>query len=105
MKPCPTDDNTGRWAEWLHENMSKGAEHLAVYISAALTSSPTKADLSIALELAVGMLAPYEPGDSRAVSNEFVALACVVSGDACEKVMSCIKTGLANPPAYVEVPA
>jgi hypothetical protein len=34
-----------------------------------------------ALEMAVGMLAPFEPGDSRAVSNEFVALASIVCGN------------------------
>ena len=33
-----------------------------------------------ALKLAVDMLAPYEPGDSRAVSNEFVALAALLTG-------------------------
>ena len=33
--------------------------------------------LKNALSVALGMLAPYEPGDSRAVSDEFVALATV----------------------------
>lgn len=43
-----------------------------------------------ALRLAVEMLAPYEPGDSRAASNEFVALAaisCGVDDDECHKVI------------------
>lgn len=35
------------------------------------------AELEAALNLAVCMLAPYEPGDSRAVSDKFVALAAI----------------------------
>lgn len=36
--------------------------------------------LEAALSLAVCMLAPYEPGDSRAVSDEFVTLAAIDCG-------------------------
>lgn len=51
-------------------------------------------DLRDALSLAVNMLAPYEPGDSRAVSDEFVALASVVSGDTSGEVMPIIRAAL-----------
>ncbi|WP_316169434.1 hypothetical protein [Bradyrhizobium sp. SZCCHNRI1058] len=43
-----------------------------------------------ALALAVEMLAVYEPGDSRAVSTEFVALAAVLTGDISPEVMAII---------------
>ena len=33
----------------------------------------------LALELALLILFEYEPKDSRAVSNEFVAMACILS--------------------------
>jgi hypothetical protein len=43
-----------------------------------------------ALALAVDMLAPHEPGDSRAVSAYFVALAAVSVGDTSPEVMQII---------------
>ncbi|WP_156433895.1 hypothetical protein [Bradyrhizobium retamae] len=46
--------------------------------------------LKRALVLAVDMLAANEPGDSRAVSNEFVALAAVSTGDTSPEVMAII---------------
>jgi hypothetical protein len=35
------------------------------------------ADLELALDLALAWLGEHEPGDSRAVSNEFVAMAAI----------------------------
>ena len=37
--------------------------------------------LKKALDLALCMLYPHEPGDSRAVSDQFVALACIQIDD------------------------
>lgn len=51
--------------------------------------------LKEALSLAVQMLFPYEPGDSRAVSDEFVALAAVDCGLADDKCMKVIRDSLA----------
>jgi len=48
-------------------------------------------DLSDALNLALAWLVQYEPGDSRAVSNEFVAMAAVLcdnSDDDCRSVIA-----------------
>ena len=49
-----------------------------------------------ALRLAVDMLAPLEPPDSRAVSDEFVALASVVTGDDTCEVMGVIRAANAR---------
>lgn len=64
---------------------------------------PTMEELNRALSLAVNLLAPLEPGDSRAVSNEFVALASVSTGDASPEVMAVIDAAL-TPPMRVEEP-
>ncbi len=53
-----------------------------------------EARLSDALKLAVAMLAPLEPGDSRAVSDEFVALAAVSVGEDDDAVMEVIEAAL-----------
>lgn len=58
--------------------------------------TPTKDDLKAALHLAVNMLSAHEPPDSRAVSNEFVALAAVSTGDASGEVMSIIRRALSQ---------
>lgn len=55
---------------------------------------PSYNNLQTALRLAVQLLEPYEPGDSRAVSDEFVALAALVSGDDCIAVMQIINDAL-----------
>lgn len=52
------------------------------------------AALEKALELATEIIMKNEPGDSRAVSNEAVALAAVVSGDTSEPVMAVINKAL-----------
>jgi hypothetical protein len=57
-------------------------------------NTPTMDDMKTALELAVNMLSQYEPPDSRAVSNEFVALACIVCGDTSDEVMQIIRAAL-----------
>lgn len=54
------------------------------------------ANLREALMLAVNMLSIFEPGDSRAVSDEFVALACVCTGDTSPDVMAVIRAALAK---------
>lgn len=55
---------------------------------------PTYEQLTIALKLAVQMLSEYEPGDSRAVSNEFVALAAVECNLVDNTVMQVINQAL-----------
>jgi hypothetical protein len=57
---------------------------------------PTIEQLQKALHLALRMLQPHEPADSRAVSDEFVALACVHSGDVSDNVMQVIETALSK---------
>jgi hypothetical protein len=47
-------------------------------------------DLVSGLKLAVDMLSVHEPGDSRAVSDEFVALAALSIGDGGNEVMKII---------------
>jgi hypothetical protein len=56
---------------------------------------PTPEQLTRALSLAVDMLSIYEPPDSRAVSDEFVALACVDCGSVEGRVMDVIDAALA----------
>jgi acyl-CoA reductase-like NAD-dependent aldehyde dehydrogenase len=55
---------------------------------------PTYQQLKLALDLACNMLVIHEPPDSRAVSNEFVALAAVQSGLVDANVMSVIEQAL-----------
>lgn len=55
-------------------------------------------DLQLALDLALAWLVRYEPSDSRAVSNEFVAMAAIACGqndnlDECRRI---IRTALAE---------
>lgn len=49
-----------------------------------------------ALDLALCYLGALEPGDSRAVSDEFVAMASVQRGDASPNVMAVIDAALAR---------
>lgn len=51
-------------------------------------------ELKQALDLAVCMIMKHEPGDSRAVSNEAVALCAVSCGDTSEAVMKVIHDAL-----------
>lgn len=53
------------------------------------------AQVQEALELAVNIIMASEPGDSRAVSNEAVALAAVSCGDTSDPVMKVIRDALA----------
>lgn len=55
---------------------------------------PTIQDYQKALALALKLLAPHEPPDSRAVSEEFVALACVQSKQCSDNVMRIIERAL-----------
>jgi hypothetical protein len=65
--------------------------------AAAENEAIVSRDLRRALQLAVRMLAPYEPGDSRAVSDEFVALAAVAdANDMSPRVMLVIEAALAR---------
>lgn len=50
--------------------------------------------LPMGLELAVAMLSPLMPGDSRAVPDEFVALTALLSGDNSPEVTEVIETKL-----------
>lgn len=59
-------------------------------------TTATREQLKKALTLAVNMLAHYEPGDSRAVSNEFVALAAVQCDLVDDAVMKVIEDALEN---------
>jgi len=56
----------------------------------------TYKELKLALDLACNMLISVEPPDSRAVSNEFVAIASVQSNLVTDEVMKVIKDGLAK---------
>lgn len=49
-----------------------------------------------ALSVATAMLIVHEPPDSRAVSDEFVAIAAVQSGDMTPPVMAVIDRALLN---------
>jgi hypothetical protein len=51
-------------------------------------------DFKAALHLALAMLSPHEPGDSRAVSNEYVALATIDRGIDDEKSWVVIRDAL-----------
>lgn len=57
---------------------------------------PDYEQLQAGLNLAVAMLAPYEPPDSRAVSDEFVALAALSVGHADKRVMDVIRSALSS---------
>jgi len=66
---------------------------------AALSSTPSatpaqSVPMREALELAVNIIMISEPGDSRAVSNEAVALAAVLAGDTSGPVMEVIRNAL-----------
>mgnify|MGYP001616822695 CR=1 FL=1 len=50
--------------------------------------------LDMALKLALKMLAPYEPPDSRAVSKEFVALAAISANIDNEKCLEIVEMSL-----------
>lgn len=54
------------------------------------------ADLKAALDLALARLIVNEPGDSRAVSDEFVAMAAVASGSYNGSCMTIINRELAK---------
>ena len=72
----------------LHEmtmSVGDGQGTLFVYgdqasINAARANVTRVEDLHLALRLALGWLIQHEPGDSRAVSDEFVAMADIESG-------------------------
>lgn len=53
-------------------------------------------EIKEALDLAVCMIMKHEPGDSRAVSNEAVALCAVSCGFTDEPVMKVIRDALAR---------
>jgi hypothetical protein len=49
------------------------------------------ADLALALDWALAVLGKYEPGDSRAVSDEFAsaaAIACDLANDECRQILA-----------------
>lgn len=55
------------------------------------------ADLELALDLALNWLGEQEPGDSRAVSNEFVAMAAIrCEQDNLEECRSIIRASLSR---------
>ena len=57
-----------------------------------------------ALALALCYLARFEPGDSRAVSNEFVAMSSVLAGDTSGEVMPIIEDALSVAEREAEKP-
>lgn len=65
-------------------------------LSDHLSRTPAPDAVREALELALGILGRMEPGDSRAVSNEFVAMAAVASGDTSDRVMAVIRSAKAR---------
>jgi hypothetical protein len=62
-----------------------------------------EADLELALDLALRWLFPHEPPDSRAVSNEFVAMAAIFCGQAdnLDECRSIIRDAIAQDVARV----
>ena len=56
------------------------------YLQRARDAESELADVRLALDLALAWLAPNEPGDSRAVSNEFVAMYAIQCGLADNRV-------------------
>lgn len=58
--------------------------------------APTYEQMKKALTLALAMLQPHEPPDSRMVSNEFVALAAMATGQCNDTVMAIIDKGLSD---------
>lgn len=105
--PCPplqqTRPDTQHLAEpiraaWkqLHRAVAEAGD-VAVLNAAELYAVKQERDqLREALTLAVNLLAVNEPGDSRAVSDEFVALAAVSTGDASREVMAIIRAANAR---------
>lgn len=86
-----------RWhrsTNWMRDNR-------AVYLGPCITPAERDAlaarvaQVEPALKVAVAMLSCREPGDSRAVSDEFVALAAVECGCADAECMRVIDTALA----------
>jgi hypothetical protein len=84
--------------EILNELMQQGSEKIADLIRERDQARQEAADLRKALRdsqdaltLAVNILEPSEPPDSRAVSDEFVALASVSIGDYSPEVMAVIR--------------
>lgn len=61
----------------------------------ALNGAPPPQPVKEALDLAVNIIMAGEPGDSRAVSDEAVALAAVACGDTSDAVMKVIRASLA----------
>jgi hypothetical protein len=58
---------------------------------------PTIEQLQKALHLALRMLQPHEPASVAHTSDEFIALACVFSGDVSGNVMQVIDAALNKP--------
>ena len=67
-----------------------GAEHQTEACGKLRDLIAERDALKRALDLAVAMLAPHEPGHSCAVSDEFVALAAASAGDTSAPVMEVI---------------
>lgn len=55
-----------------------------------------ESNLTEALNLALDLLYPSESGDSRAISNEFVAMGAVLCGIEDDKTMEVIRVQLAH---------
>jgi hypothetical protein len=81
--------STGFWPNGMHPQT--GIDK----IRDAIRSLNEPQEVKEALDLAVNIIMAGEPGDSRAVSNEAVALAAVACGDTSEPVMKVIREALA----------
>ena len=53
-------------------------------------------ELLLALDVALNILIKFEPGDSRAVSDEFVAMASVAAGITNEQCIEILNKAIAN---------
>lgn len=82
--PCPGCDG--------HE-CNDGCQYPCVSQPTPVEAADAKA---LALDLAIGIIMENESGDSRAVSDEAVAIAAVSCGDFSEPVMKIIHAGLAS---------
>jgi len=69
-----------------------------------MPQKPTYDELQLSLNVAVGLLSELEPGDSRAVSDIFVALAAVVCGVSDATCIQAIEAEAARQRAHALVP-
>lgn len=94
-------DATGYYVPFHRGLSSESADNVrrgmrAALLAAADAERPTREQLLKALRVALALAAPHEPGDSRMVSDEFVACSTVAAGQADAASMAVIDAALAD---------